>query len=65
MSRIEQECEEILRKLIANNAFLQPANPNFDIWDAQDAKKVLADLIIEINSSNEIQDAHSKKDWGK
>lgn len=62
---LNRQCSEIIRKLMARHRFLQPDNPNFDIWNEAAAAELLADLIIEINQSEEIQQAHTKEDWGK
>lgn len=62
---LEKECEVILRSLISKHAFLQPANELFDVWDANNAKEVVADLIEMINKSSDIEDAHNERDWGK
>lgn len=65
MKKLDQECNEILRKIICKYKFLQPANKDFDCWDNNDAANVIADLIIELNKSEIIQDAHNEIDWGK
>jgi hypothetical protein len=62
---LSEQCEHILRRLIASHAFLQPNNKKFDVWDNNDAAEVLADLIQFINHSDAIDEAHRRSDWGK
>lgn len=64
-AELGEQCAEMLRKLMAKYGFLQPGNPNFDVWDQSDAANLAADLIVLINKSSAIEDVHSKYDWGK
>lgn len=63
---LKEECTEIVRKLIAKHAFLQPDTEAFDVWDKSDAVEVLADLINLIKYSDEIAEAHhNETEFGK
>lgn len=62
---LKEECTELVRKLMVKHKCLQPENQDFDIWDANDAKEIVADLVQGIKESYEIDLAHTKKDWGK
>ncbi len=65
MKELNEECAEILRKLLSKHSFLQPDSKNFDARDANDSHKAISDLIEMLNYSDVIGDVHSKYDWGK
>jgi len=62
---LQEECEELLRTLMAKHGCLQPACKDFDIWDRLDAADIVADLIALIKKSDAIDTAHHTNDWGK
>lgn len=62
---LQEECEEILRRLVVKHDFLHPESPQFDVWSRADAAEVVADIIILIKASSEIEEAAKETDWGK
>jgi hypothetical protein len=59
---LSEECVEVIKKLLHKHKFLQPNNPNFDHWDARDAKELTADLIELLQYSEMIEDQFGYED---
>jgi hypothetical protein len=64
-SKINIECEEILRELVMKHPCLHPESKEFDIWDNEEAAEIVADLIEKIRYSDVIELEAKSKDWGK
>ncbi len=57
---LQEDCEEIIKTLLQKHHCLLT-----DVWDNDDAAEIVADLIILIRRSHEIEIAWQQEDWGK